>query len=208
MKIVGKVLKYVVVALIVFVYAFFMLRICTSSDPEEMTSYVWTDAAVSAGGVVYMSDTTDTIDSNGYFKVSAAYSTPDASLFQVTVRYNNSTIKAVCEKYGLDSIDGEPFIYMLEDAFGNVYTDYVYTTGSRNVYNYRQLVFSGIPSDAGTLTLKSYYVDDVTLSSPLSSLGVYSDSEKQEQCDEKTLGDSSDRKTLYSPVYYLIKDSE
>ena len=98
-------------------------------------------------------------------------------------------MKYLKEDFSLDSIpDGEPFVFILEDNLGNVYTEYKYTSDKKNIYNYRRLLFDGIDMNAEktveengneitkkfeTLTLKAYYKDSVLLSEPYATITVY-----------------------------------
>ena len=182
----GRILRYGFVALIVFVYAFFMVRLFTSGDPKQLTHFVWNETSLAA----YKADPAaftvseqipkDEFTQAGTFRISNIKYSASAGQLQFTLRYNNSTLKGLAKNYRLASVPtaGESFVYILTDADGNEYRDYTFKGYKKNVYNYRQLIFDGIPPEkAGVLTLNIYYVEDVDLShDPYDSIVVYDDS--------------------------------
>nr|MBQ4318151.1 hypothetical protein [Clostridia bacterium] len=155
---IGKVLKLAVAALIVFVYGFFIVRLFISGDPAAVKNLVWNDAAFEAytadpdGFEMMRQEVREVFTENGTFRVNEVRYSKELGQLQTTVRYNNSTLKGLAEEYKLPEIpEGESFIYILKDANGVEYTEYSFKGLSKNVYNYRQLIFDGIDFEsAGT----------------------------------------------------------
>ncbi len=119
------------------------------------------------------------ITSDGSFHVSNMIYVSSTKELTVTVRYNRTAVDALKSAYNLDSLpSGELFFFALEGvgADGSEYAyEYRYTSSARFTYEYRRLVFSNVVlPDDGVVYLNVYYVDDVTLSSPLV---LYPDSE-------------------------------
>ena len=183
---IGKTLKFLCIAVIVFIYGFFIVRLMISGDPSEVKGFAWNDVGIAAYNnasdkfEVKKQDVTTEFTPDGTFRVTNikfVESTGDdgKGQVQIVVRYNNSTLKTVAAAYGLSALpEGEAFVYVLKDADGNEYTEYEFRGFKKNVYNYRQLIFDGVDiTNAGTLTLDFYYVDDVTKGYPFASLVVY-----------------------------------
>lgn len=100
---------------------------------------------------------------DAYFSFSDGCYTPAAKQFQLTVRYNVSTVDFVSHRLGaFDASRDEPFLFALVDDAGNRFCDYSYTTYAKSFlgkerYQYRRLLFEGIDvSTTQTLTLEVY----------------------------------------------------
>ena len=124
----------------------------------------------------------------GYFFLRQATVIPDAEQIQIVFRYNNSTIKALTQDYGLAAMpDRAERLYDLtiavkKDLTPDVLEDFdeegCYTieryypskeiSGERNLYNYRRLVFNDLVIDETTLGVfvDIYYVGDVNYDEP------------------------------------------
>ena len=183
---VKKLLKYLLIAVILFVYGGFMLRICTMGNPDSMDKYVWTESAiqlyktyqdkfsvkkVNEDALSYQYITTD-----GKFAVNNIFVTETGggkAQVQFTVRYNNSTLEYLRNDYHLtENPAGEPFVYVLSDTNGNIYKKYLFTKDTKTVYNYRHIIFEDVdisamsytdPSVSYTLYFDVYYIDAVNL---------------------------------------------
>ncbi len=183
---IGKALKFIGIGIIVFIYGFFIIRIITSQDPGAIKGFVWNQTALDAYNASPESFAVENQEissfynsdglTDGLFRINEAKYVKSIGQLQVAVRYNNSTLKTVAAEYGLESLpSGENFIYILTDANGNEYTDYSFKALSKNVYNYRQLIFDGVDYEsAGTLTVEMYYVGDVDKTKgPIASILIY-----------------------------------
>lgn len=164
--IIKTVFKVLFIGLIIFIYAFFMLRFCTS-DPD--TKIIWTDKALSMKEQlgddfkvytqkqhVFIDEIkkVPTDDSGNDFKrygyniaIFDMMYTPSAAQLQVTVRYNKSIMEDLKDEYGFDPSDGEPFLYTLNLEDGTRISTYKYTASETNRYYYRYLLFEDVYLD-------------------------------------------------------------
>ncbi len=170
LKIIKFILKVFFLSLIIFIYGFFILRICTS-DPDR--DVIWTDKTLEAyesdkeNFVIYTQEPQVFIDEHDEqtqtgFNLSVFHISyiPSAKQLQVTVRYNQSALPKLQEKYpdeDWDSID-EPFVYSLLTESGERITGYTYKATKTNRYYFRYLVFDGVDLDA--YTLKTYTAEN------------------------------------------------
>ena len=213
-KIIKKTLLYSLRVASFFVIAILLWRIFSGEAPQNMQELLFTDTTVQSLNnspdtfEVYHYKHKDNLTSDGKFAASHIYYIPSENQVQVTVRYNNSTIKMLLEDYSLsDEPEFEPFVFTLTDGMGNTYTEYKYISGTKNMYNYRRLVFDGIdlnsliveePAFNATedevnefkeitkdkyLILNIYYKDDVLLSDPYGKLPVFDYSYYKENLD-------------------------
>jgi len=189
---IGKAIKLCGLLLIVFVYGFFLVRLFISGDPAAVKGFVWNNVSYDAytqapaDFKVMHQEVKSIFTEDGTFRVTEVKYVPEIGQLQTTVRYNNSTLKAVKEHYKLPDIPvGEAFIYILKDANGNEYRDYSFKGMTKNVYNYRQLIFDGIDlQNAGTLTLDIYYIDEVNFTySPYATILIYDEDAYSEEFD-------------------------
>ncbi len=168
-----------------------------NTDPEEMTALVADEALTKAYATygkeleLYTQEQgtyTRAERNNGYFFIRQAVVIPQAEQIQILFRYNNSTIKALTEDYGLAQMpDRSEHLYDLsiavkKDLTPDIYDDFdeegCYTieryhpsqeiSGTRNLYNYRKAVFNDIVIDETTLGVfvDIYYVGDIDYSQP------------------------------------------
>ena len=174
MKIVGRVLKYTVLALIFGIIAFLLVRILMAEYyPKEMKGLYATDNLKSA----YAADPDIEIRRQ---KLAISYDNPDFALFmanhqyyspaagelQIALRYNQSTLAEVQKDFGLAT---EPapsrdlFDFTLFDDNGNRYSLDLMLTDSKFMYEYYKLAFSGVDFGEATnwIRLDIYYKDAV-----------------------------------------------
>lgn len=193
---VGKILRWLGIALILLVYGLLMFRIFIKNDPKSAKQFLWTPDTVAAyeqnpssfevltqkiqsfsyalgekderGHEKYESRTYNDITSGGSFKISNLVYVKSAGELQITVRFNRSAVEKVQALYNLpEKPAGEIFFFALDDG-SDYYTDYSYVATKRFTYEYRRLVFSNVDlEDTETLNLNIYYIDDVTPSAPL-----------------------------------------
>jgi hypothetical protein len=178
---VGKLLKYLLIAVILLVYGIFMLRICTMGNPTTMDQYVWTESTVQLYktyqdkfAVEKVNEETlsyQYITTDGKFAINSIFVTETGNgkaQVQFTIRYNNSTLEALRKDYNLiENPTGEPFVYILNDINGNIYRKYQFTTDTKSVYNYRHIIFEDVDisgmdyTDLFYINLDIYYIEDV-----------------------------------------------
>jgi len=151
MKIVGKILKYLVYALIVFVFGLIFWRIWTINNESNLGEITPTANAVSAytssGEEAFMTnDMNDRISgtqdgADGYFSAYAFVYIPEKKELQVTVRVNESTF----EKMGIGEM---PYFYLniyenSEDVRDIREPSYTEET-EMLMYRYRRLIFEDV----------------------------------------------------------------
>ncbi len=158
-KIMKLVLKALFLALIIFIYGFFVLRICTSSPDQTI---IWTEKTMQAHDadkdnfIIYTQEPQVFIDEHDGetqtgFNLSIFHIAyiPSAQQLQVTVRYNKSALPLLQEKY--EDYDpeqtDEPFVYSLMLENGERITGYQYKATKTNRYYFRYLVFDGVDLD-------------------------------------------------------------
>ncbi|MBQ9747435.1 MAG: hypothetical protein IJV98_01500 [Clostridia bacterium] len=96
-----KFLKYLMYLLVLIVYGLLFFRLCTGKPPKELSEILWTASVHHAytehGGAlaVYEQEPVESIADDGYFSISDICYIPEAGSFQLTVRYNNSSIEAL-----------------------------------------------------------------------------------------------------------------
>ena len=197
-KVISGTIRFLFLTLVLGIVLFLGWRaVSHNTAPEEMMTLYPDEALVEAyvesGPELEMytqeQGTYTRADRNrGYFFLRQATFIPDAEQIQIVFRYNNSTIKALMQDYGLAAMpDRAEHLYDLtiavkRDLTPDVYEDYdeegCYTieryypsqeiSGERNLYNYRRLVFNDIVVDETTLGVfvDIYYVGDVNYDEP------------------------------------------
>jgi len=181
----GKLLKFIGIGLVIFVYLLVFFRIFINTDTKKSKKFIWDERAIEAynqdpdsfevltqkldGYVVtdgeggYKAVSYSLMSRNGYFTVGSFVYVKTTSQVQLTLRYSNSALKALAECYSLETLpekSDEVFCFALYDG-ERYYTEYSYTTDARFTYNYRRLLFEGIDLEAlNTLSLCIYYVND------------------------------------------------
>ena len=199
------------VALIIFIYAFWIVRINLAEDPSAARKFVWTEARMSAyaadpdGYYVYTQKLDGRIDKDGRVKVSRLFIDYETGSVQFTARYSDSTAERAAELYGESRPDGECIVFTLEDGAGNVYDSYVWIPAKRWMYNWRRVVFEGVDlENASELTVKSYYINHVDPEEPFSSLPLWCASPVSYRADTGKAPSSAD-KTYPSPQWLTLE---
>ncbi len=154
-----KVFRWLIVALIIFIYAFFAYRIIESKMVSRHTDMIWTKDAFSAAEslgenfVVYSYDAESEFGvdyskeggrSDGRFSVYGMRYIPAVNELQFTIRYNSSTVDALCEQYDIENAGDMPFRFILRDGDGNIYEKTAYKFKKSGRYTYVNIVFSGV----------------------------------------------------------------
>lgn len=193
---VGKIFKWLGLALVVLVYGLILFRIFIKENPSGAGEFIWTADTVAAyqtegAGFTVKSQQIQSynmvigedengvpiterviyndITSDGCFKISDLIYVPSSGELQVTLRFNRQALNKLKELYALsENPTGEIFFFALEGVGGDYITDYSYTVTKRFTYEYRRLVFRNVDmSSADLVYLNIYYIEDVQLDNPL-----------------------------------------
>ncbi len=183
-KVFGVILKILVYAVIISVFAIIFVRIGMQKIPNYFTEFVWTDGAKAAYAdgefeVMYQ-EPISSYDDRGLYYISAVHLSPESGEVQFTVRYNSrSTINTLMNAYGLsERPTGEVFIYRLADQDGKVYTSYRFAAATKPMYELRRIIFDGVDlTGVSTLYLDVYYGDDVSSEGKMNANFVIFDKE-------------------------------
>ena len=181
-----RIFKYILLSMAILFGVFLIARIHVNNTvPKEAKELLWNreafDVMQNAGDenfpVIEHNLTTyntaegkrvlrNTMTDDAYFSFSHVQYLPSVDQIQLTVRFHESTIDRMMERFDLSGRPAnEIFSFALEDDNGNRYDEYSYTASTQNFlgkprYNYRRLLFSQVDIEqAGTLTLKISYVD-------------------------------------------------
>ncbi len=213
-KIIKKTLLYTLRLASFFVIAILLWRIFSAGAPKSMQAFLWTDNTAESyksnpsSFDAYYYEHKDNLTRDGKFSASYVYYIPSEEQIQITVRYNNSTIKKLMQEYSLsEEPKDEAFVFTITDGTGNTYTEYKYISATKNMYNYQRLIFDGVdlksliveePTFNATeeeikkfeedtkdkyLVLNVYYKEDVLLSKPYGKLSVFDYSYSREKLD-------------------------
>ncbi len=168
----GRIVKFLFFCVIFGVIAILLWRMFSSSDPDSMSLPAPNEDLAAAyelrGEELSMfrqgqRSITSGEKNYGYFSVTDALFIPDANQIQVVVRYNNSTLRALAEDYGLSQVpDRREDLFDVsltvatdltpenaEDNLGNAEGSVAFTRvhpvsvegDTKNLYNYRRLIF-------------------------------------------------------------------
>ncbi len=223
--ILGKTIKYLFWGIIILGNVFLLWRVFSSGDTKIAKSFIWKEETIALYNQdpdsfkAYRHEYEYNFTDGGTFSVSNLYFVPSAEQFQFTVRYNNSTLKKLMQEYNLtEKPSGETFVYRLVDNRGNEYTEYEFLTDSKNVYNYRRVVFDGItmPDENSeekvleTLTLNIYYAKDVLLSEPYATLEIYNKDRRSNPLDlnDHMFKNDQPTKNLTPRISYNVIEEE
>lgn len=188
LKALGIIMKVLLIAIIVAIFSLLGFRLYEQKTPKALTRILWNEKTIAA----YNEDSTafsvtdceinQNFTEDGYFFVDKIMLLNEADQVQLTVSYNNSTVRYLEESYrkedpsavtgeSSDSVQteydpygvysGEPFIYILYDKNGTVYDDYSYVSSSSLLHSFRRLIFDGIPCDAEGLSLAIFRANDI-----------------------------------------------
>ncbi len=228
-KIIKKTVKLSLKLIGITVFVSLLLRIFIAGDTSFSKTFLWTEQSITAYNKnpddfdVYYYKRPDNISQGGKFSASNVYFIPSISQFQLTVRYNDSTLDKLMTDYKLENKPtGEVFVFTLSDNLGNVYTEYTYTADKKNMYNYRRVVFENIDMNATKtveedgiavekkfeeLYINIYYKDDVLLSNPYSKMTIYDSNFYHEPFDfSKYVPKDNKPSELKKRIDYTIKE--
>ena len=111
----GRLLKFLFVCVIVTVCVFMLWRVFSTGIPKNIDTFMPNDRLrelyAQKGEEMYVfdqkyDDITRAERNSGYFAVPEAIFIPEANQAQIVFRYNNSTVRALGEDYGVDPIPG------------------------------------------------------------------------------------------------------
>ena len=193
---VKNVLKLIAVLIIITVYTLLLGRMFLAKDRGIMDKYLPTEEFLSIASEntqILTQNINYTMDENGYYRISNLVYIPETGELQINVRYNNSTIDVLNERYSDSSDKEEPFCYELIDNNNNSYSFGGYIAKNNMIYNFRKLLFKGIDFESvERLYLDVKYVGDVNTDAPMSvRFTVYNSSEEEHKSDLKI--DNSNR---------------
>lgn len=185
-----KIIKYFFILLVVAINVFFLWRIFSSNDPSSLKALSPNESLAAAyeadGDLVGMfsqeqRSITSGEENYGLFAVSKTVFIPSANQIQITVRYNNSTLRRTQEKYGLSEVpardadvydvsllivtdltpeDDSDNLSLSEDSVKQtrIFPSYC-EKEQKNLYNFRRFVF-----DLGDVDLAQIVKDGTLIS--------------------------------------------
>ena len=193
MHIVSFIFKALCALVIIAVVGILVWRFIASSNPNSMKRIIPNKALCEAylehENITVFTQNQDTITrgdkSYGYFSVTDAKFYEEAEQVQIIFRYNDSTLRHLCEDYGLDEAPAkEDEVYDVtltvaydltpentDDNAGNnpesVRFERIHATtssaDSKTLYNFRKFVFDGVKIDDSVLAVyvDVYYNQDI-----------------------------------------------
>ena len=161
MKRAGTVAKIVVSAIVFILCGLFILRCCVAADESALNALTVTDPLREAYASdpdmeMFTHDTPFEISDDGYMTAYGLVIIPDIGQVQITVRYNDS----IFSYNGLP--EDAPFTYTLTDSVtGTSVTAVPAEEAEKWMYNYRRLVFEGVPfTEESNLTVAIWYGEE------------------------------------------------
>ncbi len=162
--------KLTVLSISFLIYAFFIFRLCSSNDPDAMQHVIWNECAAAAYQAdpdafeIWEQEPDAYITGDGRFWISNIIYLPQAKQMQLTIKYNNSTLKYLRQDIGDANyiLPEEPFDYTLLDDNGIRYQPSAVAAEKKQNYNYRRIVFDDIDLDTLTyLYADMYYAEAI-----------------------------------------------
>jgi hypothetical protein len=200
-KIIGKSLKAIFYLIIVVINVIILWRVLFSGDPSSIKPILANEQTVAAyeeqgNELKLYVQKQKVLTDSGRFAVTDCVFIPEANQIQVTVRYNNSTLRYLAEDYELSEIpDRKTEIFdvtivkttdltpdnpddnldenaLMEERF---YPSEEPKTAYKSLYSYRKFIFDNITwDDAVGLFVDIYYNDDIEYSEkPYDVLCIY-----------------------------------
>ena len=201
LKIIGRIIKYFFFFIIIAINAIMLWRIFFSGDPSEIKPLVANEKLVSVynekgNDLVLKTQKQKALAESGRFSVTDCVFIPEADQIQITVRYNNSTLRRLAEDFELSTAPekkDELFDITVvkttdltpendEDNLKreNLKEERFYPAGEpktayTSLYTYKKFIFDNIEwEDAVGLFLDIYYVGDMDYSDvPYDALCIY-----------------------------------
>ncbi len=219
----GKILRFSIKAIfyliILAVNLVVIWRICFSGDPSEVKVLMVNENTAmayekSGDNLELFTQEQRSLSSNGYFAVTNFTFIPEAQQLQVTVRYNNSTLRHIEDDYDLKSpldrkIENFEFSVVKttdltpensDDNLNkeNLHSERYYPSKTisayKTLYSYRKMIFDNIDyEDAVGFFVDMYYIDDIDYEKEPSAVVCIYDSSMERLPVELT---KSDKKAL------------
>lgn len=152
MKKIGKLLSAAVCCLGFAICILVALMFILDRD-GDISNLVWTKSAVESYNkspetfsVEYIKAYDDAyFTEDGYFSVSASRRIPSIDQWQMTLRYNRSTVDELSRHGKIKEPEKEDlFTFTLTDNTGKVYSDFSYLKQIKGRYTYYRLVFDNV----------------------------------------------------------------
>lgn len=199
-KIIKRSFKVLLYLIIILVNGILIGRLLFSGDPSELkvimvnenTAAVWQE---SGKEMKLETQKQRTITSDGLFSVTSCVFIPEAEQIQVTVRYNNSTLRKLAQDYELEAVpERKSKIFDVsivktidltpDDPEDNTDKDKLreerYFPGEvkeayKTLYSYRKFIFDNVTyEDAVGMFVDVYYVEDIDYEDkPYGALCIY-----------------------------------
>ncbi|MBR4296485.1 MAG: hypothetical protein IKT56_06605 [Clostridia bacterium] len=187
----GKILSRSVKALFYLIIAavniIMLWRVLFSGDPSSIKTLMVNDSTLSAWeehGEEMLVQTQEqrTLTASGLFEVRSCVFIPEAEQIQVTVRYNNSTLRRTAEEYGLSEVperkndifdvtivktldktpDNPDDNTVKENLIEERYFPSEVKSAYKTLYSYRKFIFDGVTyEDAVGMFVDIYYNEDI-----------------------------------------------
>lgn len=200
-KIIGKSLKAIFYLIVVVINVIVLWRVLFSGDPSSIKPILANEQTVATyeeqgNSLKLYVQKQKVLTDSGRFAVTDCVFIPEANQIQVTVRYNNSTLRYLAEDYELSEIpDRKTEIFDItivkttdltpDDPDDNLdenalkeerfYPSEEPKTAYKSLYSYRKFIFDNITwDDAVGLFVDIYYNDDIEYSEkPYDVLCIY-----------------------------------
>ncbi len=109
LKIIGKTIKYLFYLVIIAINVIMLWRVFFSGDPAEIKPLIANEKLVSVykeqgSGIILETQKQKTLAESGRFSVTDCVFIPEAKQIQITVRYNNSTLRRLKEDFELSEM--------------------------------------------------------------------------------------------------------
>lgn len=156
-KLAGKIVFFSILA---FIFGMFFLRLFFLNTEGPAKDIIWTASAKEE----YYSDreafkiswfeASEYLSEDGYISILETRYLENIKQLQFTVRYRDSNIKKIAQKYGSDSAENGDLVYSLfitTKEGVNTLTSYTEVNSSKLFYNYDRLVFDNVELDAEDL---------------------------------------------------------
>lgn len=100
---------------------------------------------------------------DGFFSVSKIRYMPTIGQWQMTVRYNKSTLERLSQDLGREiDRENDVFTFALVDDEGNMYTDFQYKKTVKGRYTYYRIIFDGLSiRTTDELNLRIWFSEDI-----------------------------------------------
>ena len=201
LKIFGKVIKYSFYLVIIAINTIMLWRVLFSGDPSAIKPLISNERLVSVysekgNDLILQTQKQKALAESGRFSVTDCVFIPEADQIQITVRYNNSTLRRLKEDFALSEVpdrkaelfdvtivkttdltpdndeDNTKRENLKEERF---YPSYEAKTVYTRLYTYKKFVFEDIKwKDAIGLFVDIYYNGDMDYaSSPYDVLCIY-----------------------------------